>query len=324
MVAKGALRLTVAALCVSMLGGDRALAQVYPERPVKIVVPFAPGGLNDVVGRLIATHLSERLGRQFIVENRPGAGGTVGTELAANALKDGHTLLVMSVAQAVNAALYKLPYDPAKAFAPIAIFINSPNALAVYPELPAKSLPEFVALAKRQPGELRYGSGGVGGSLHLGFELLKIAAGIDVVHVPFRGAAPAIIDVAGGHSHAIVATVTTLAPHVHSGKLRALGVGAARRSAVLPAVPTFDEGGVRGYDADNWVGIAAPAGTPDAILTLLHREISAVQDLPEIRKRMEADGAEAVKMSPAEAGAFLAAQIVKWGSVVKQAGIQAQ
>jgi tripartite-type tricarboxylate transporter receptor subunit TctC len=324
MIARHVAILTIAALCIVGAPCARAPAQAYPDRPVRIVVPFAPGGLNDVVGRMLATHLSERLGKQFVVENRPGAGGIVGSELVANAPKDGHTLLIVSVAQAVNAALYKLPYDPATAFAPVAVFIQSPNMLAVTPALPATTLREFVALAKAKPGELRYGSGGVGGSLHLGFEVFKLVAGIDVVHVPFRGAGPALIDVIGGHTHAIVTTVTTLAPHIRSSKLRALGVGAEKRSPVLPDVPTFEEAGVRGYEAPNWVGLVAPAGTPDALLALLNREISAVQDLPEVRRRLEADGAEVMKMAVAEARAFMAAEIGKWSNVVKQAGIKAE
>ena len=301
-----------------------AMAQDYPAKPVRIIVPFAPGGLNDVVGRMIATHLSERLDKQFIVENRPGGGGVVGSELVANAPKDGYTLLIVSIAHAVNPALYKLPYDPLKAFAPIAIFISSPNALAVNPELPVRSVAEFVALAKEKPGQLQYASGGVGGSLHLGFELFKLMAGIDVLHVPFRGAGPAMIDVMGGHTKAIIATVSTMAPHVRSGKLRALGISGGQRSPILPEVPTIAEAGVPGYEAGNWIGIAAPAGTPDAIIAKLHQEISAMQDLPEVQRRLASDGADIVRMSPAEFGAFMAQELEKWGRVVKEAGIKAQ
>jgi tripartite-type tricarboxylate transporter receptor subunit TctC len=323
-IARCLLSLAIATVCAMTICAFPARAQSYPDRPVRIVVPFAPGGLNDTVGRILAASLSERLGKQFVVENRPGAGGIVGSELVANAPKDGYTLLIVSVAQAVNAAVYKLPYDPAKAFSAVSVFIQSPNALGVTPGLPAQTLREFVALAKAKPGELRYGSGGVGGSLHLGFELFKLAAGVDIVHVPFRGAGPAIIDIAGGHTHAIVTTVTSLAPHVRSGKLRALGVGAPKRSPVLPEVPTFDEGGVHGYDAPNWVGIVAPAGTPEAIVALLNREIAAIQDLPEIRKRLEGDGAEMVKMTVPQANAFMVAEIGKWSAVVKRAGIKAE
>jgi tripartite-type tricarboxylate transporter receptor subunit TctC len=301
-----------------------AQAQDYPSKPVRIIVPFAPGGLNDVVGRLIATHLTERLGKQFIVENRAGAGGVLGTELVAKAPKDGHTLLIVSIAHAFNPALYKLSYDSIKSFTPIAMILSSPNALAVNPNLPAKTLQEFVALAKAKPGELQYASGGVGGSLHLGFELFKRTAGIDVLHVPFKGAGPAMIDVIGGHTKAIIATVSTLATHVRSGKLRALAISGDKRSTMLPDVPTFDEGGVRGYEAGNWIGIAAPAGTPDAIIAKLHAEISAMQALPEVQKRFANDGAEVVRMSPAEFAAYMAAEHDRWGRIVREAGIKAQ
>jgi tripartite-type tricarboxylate transporter receptor subunit TctC len=301
-----------------------AAAQEYPTKPVRIIVPFAPGGINDLVGRLLATHLTERLGKQFIVENRSGAGGVVGSELVANAPKDGHTLLIASIAHAVNPSLYKLTYHPVDAFAPIAIMLSSPNALAVNRDLPANSLREFVALAKQKPGELQYASGGVGGSLHLGFELFKATAGIDLLHVPFRGAGPAIIDVTGGHTKAIIATITTIAPHVRGGKLRALGVSGVKRNPVLPDVPTIDEGGVPGYEAGNWIGVVAPAGTPAAIIDRLHREITAIQDLPEVQKQLAADGAEVVRMSPTEFGAFMVKEMAKWDAVVKRGGIKAE
>jgi tripartite-type tricarboxylate transporter receptor subunit TctC len=299
-------------------------AQDYPVKPVRIIVPFAPGGINDLVGRLLATHLTERLGKQVIVENRSGAGGVVGSELVANAPKDGHTLLIASIAHAVNPSLYKLPYHPVDAFAPVAIVLSSPNALAVNRDLPVQTLKEFVALAKQKPGELQYASGGVGGSLHLGFELFKATAGIDLLHVPFRGAGPAIIDVTGGHTQAIIATITTIAPHVRGGRLRALAVSGTKRNPILPDVPTMEEGGVAGYEAGNWIGIVAPAGTPTAIVDRLHREISAIQELPEVQKQIAADGAEVVHMSPAGFGAFMGKEMAKWDAVIKRGGIKAE
>ncbi len=299
-------------------------AQEYPTKPVRIIIPFAPGGLNDIVGRLLATHLTERFGRQVIAENRTGAGGVVGSELVANSPKDGHTLLVVSIAHAVNPWLYKLPYDPHKSFAPIAPILSSQNALAVNNDLPAKSLKEFVALAKASPGKIPYASGGVGGSLHLAMELFKITAGVDLLHIPFKGAGPGIVDVVGGHTKAINATISTLAPHIRGGKLRALGVSGTKRSPVLPDVPTIEEGGVPGYDAGNWIGIAVPAGTPEAIIARLHKEISAMQELPAIRKQLTNDGAEIMRMSPSEFGAYMDTEMAKWGRVVKQAGIKAQ
>jgi tripartite-type tricarboxylate transporter receptor subunit TctC len=299
-------------------------AQDYPTKPVRIIVPFAPGGLNDVVGRMIAQHLTERFGRQVIVENRTGAGGVVGTELVANSPKDGHTLLIVSIAHAVNPWLYKLNYDPLKSFAPIAPILSSQNVLAVNLDLPAKTLKEFLALAKQQPGKIQYASGGVGGSLHLAMELFKITAGIDLLHVPFRGAGPGIIDVVGGHTKAINATISTLSPHIRGGKLRALGVSGKQRSAVLPDVPTIEEGGVPGYDAGNWIGIVAPAGTPGPIVARLHKEISGMLEQPEIQKQIASDGSEIIRMSPSEFATYMDNEMTKWGRVVKQAGIKAQ
>jgi tripartite-type tricarboxylate transporter receptor subunit TctC len=300
-------------------------AQDYPNKPVRLIIPFPPGGSNDVVGRLIATHLSERLGKQVVVDNRgAGAGGVVGSEVAANAPRDGYTLLIISLAHAVNPWLYKLSYDPAKAFAPISPFMSSQNALAVNNDLPVKSLQEFIALAKSQPGKIQYASGGVGGALHLAMEMFKFTAGIDLLHVPFRGAGPGIIDVVGGHTKAINATIATLSPHIRGGKLRALGVSGAKRSPVLPDVPTIEEGGVPGYDAGNWYGIAAPAGTPDAIIAKLHKEISGIQDLPAIQRQVANDGADIVRMSPIEFAAYMESEMSKWGRVIQQAGIKAQ
>jgi tripartite-type tricarboxylate transporter receptor subunit TctC len=301
-----------------------ATAQEFPTKPVRIIVPFAPGGINDIVGRMVGTHLTERFGRQVIVENRPGAGGVVGTEFVANSPKDGHTLLVVSIAHAVNPWLYKLSYDPSKSFAPIAPVLSSQNALAINLDLPAKSLKDFIALAKQQPGKIQYASGGVGGSLHLAMELFKITAGIDLLHVPFRGAGPGIIDVIGGHTKAVNATISTLSPHIRGGKLRALGVSGKKRSAVMPDVPTIEEGGVPGYDAGNWIGIAAPAGTPAPIVAKLHKEITAMLDQPAIQKQIAADGSEIMRMSPSEFASYMDNEMAKWGKVVKQAGIKAQ
>jgi tripartite-type tricarboxylate transporter receptor subunit TctC len=301
-----------------------AAAQDYPTKQVRIIVPFAPGGLNDLVGRMLAQHLTEKFGRQVIVENRTGAGGVVGTELVANSPKDGHTLLVVSIAHAVNPWLYKLNYDPSKSFAPVAPILSSQNALAVNLDMPVKSLKDLLTLAKQQPGKIQYASGGVGGSLHLAMELFKITAGVDLLHVPFRGAGPAVIDVVGGHTKAINATISTLSPHIRGGKLRAIGVSGKKRSAVLPDVPTIEEGGVPGYDAGNWIGIAAPAGTPEPIVARLHKEISAMLDLPDIQKQIASDGSEILRMSPSEFAKYMDDEMAKWGKVVKTAGIKAQ
>ena len=321
MVTMRALVLAAAALAGLTVSSP---AQDYPTKPVRIVVPFAPGALNDSVARTIATHLSDRLGKHFIVENRTGAGGIVGSELVANAPKDGYTLLIVSIAHAVNPWLYKLPYDPHKAFAPISLVVSSPNALAVHPSLPANSVTEFIALAKKEPGQIQYASGGIGGSLHLGFELFKLVAGIDVLHVPLRGAGPAVIDTVGGHTKAIIATVTSVSPHVKNGKLRALAVSGAKRSATMPDVPTFVEAGVSGYEAGNWIGLVAPAGTPEAIVAKLNREISAIQDMPEVQKRFAEEGADVIKLTPAQFGTYMDDEMTKWGRVIKEGNIKAE
>ena len=316
------LLLTIAGVMLALT--TAAAAQDYPTRPVRIIVPFPPGGFNDIAARLIATQLSERLGKQFIVDNRSGAGGVVAGELVANAPKDGHTLLIVSLAIAVNPWLRKLPYDTVKDFAPIAILATAPAVVSVNHELPVKSVKELVALAKEKPGQLQYASSGVGTFMHLAGELFKLTAGIDVLHVPFRGAGPALIDVIGGHTKMAFATVPSTMAHVRSGKLRALGVGGTTRNPTIPDVPTVAESGLPGYQAANWIGIVAPAGTPTAIVAKLHSEISAVQDSPEAQKQFAAEGAEVVRMSSAEFGAFMANELDKWGRVVKEAGIKAE
>jgi tripartite-type tricarboxylate transporter receptor subunit TctC len=301
-----------------------AAAQEYPTKPIRLIVAFPPGAINDSVGRLVATQLSTRLGKQVVVDNRGGAGGVIGSELAANAPKDGYTLLVVSLVNAVNPWLYKLPYDPIKSFEPIAIVASAPNLLVVHPELPVKSVAELVALAKQKPGQVQYASGGVGSFQHLGGELFKLAAGVDMLHVPFKGGGPAVIDVIGGHTKVVFTTTITGIPHIRAGKLRALGIGAKARSPVLPELPTIAEAGVPGYEAVNWIGIVAPAGTPAAIVAKLHKEISAIQDSPEVQKQFSTEGLDAVRMSSAEFGNYMVTEMDKWGRVVKEGGIKAE
>jgi tripartite-type tricarboxylate transporter receptor subunit TctC len=314
--------LTVAALLA--LSAATAASQDYPSRPLRLVVPFPPGGINDIVGRVVAQHLGERLGKQVIVDNRGGAGGVVGAELVANAPKDGHTLLIVSLATAVNPWLYTLPYDPVKSFAPIAMLVAAPNVVTVNPGLPVNSIKELVALAKSKPGDLQYASSGVGTFLHLAGELFKIEADVDILHIPFRGAGPALIDVVAGNTKIAFGSVTSSIGHIRGGKLKPLGVGSATRSPTLPDVPTVIEAGVPGYQAANWIGVVTTAGTPEPIVERLHREISAILDLPDVQKQFASQGADIVHMSAAEFGAYSASEIVKWGRVVKQAGIKAE
>jgi tripartite-type tricarboxylate transporter receptor subunit TctC len=302
-----------------------AAAQDYPTKPVRLIIPFPPGGSNDVVGRFIATHLSEKLGKQVVVDNRgAGAGGVVGTEIAANAPHDGYTLLIISLAHAVNPWLYKLPYDPIKGFTPVAVLASGPNVLVVNPGLPVQSVKELVTLAKQKPGQLQWASAGVGSFQHLGGELFKLTAGVDMLHVPFKGGGPAMIDVIGGHTQVMFSSLVQTTPHIKSGKLRALGTGGLKRNPVLPDVPTVDEAGVSGYEAVNWWGIVAPAGTPPAIVTKLHQAITAVQDSPDVQKQFSTEGAEVVKMSSAQFGEFMVKEMNKWERVVKEGGIKAE
>jgi tripartite-type tricarboxylate transporter receptor subunit TctC len=299
-------------------------ADDYPTKPVRIIIPFAPGGINDVAGRVVATHLSERLGKQFIPENKTGAGGVVGTELASKSPADGYTITVVSIANALQPALYKLNYDPHKAFDAVAMFVTSPNTLAINPEVPAKTLKEFIAYARSKPGDLQYASGGIGGSLHLGMELFKLVTKTDMLHVPFRGAGPGMIDVIAGNTKAVMATTSSLSTHLRSGKLRGLAVSAPQRLEALPDLPTFIEAGLPEYEGGNWIGFAVPAGTPKAIVEKLHREITAIQDNPEVQKQFLNRGAQVLKMSSADFGVFIEKEMDKWGRVVKEVGIKAQ
>jgi tripartite-type tricarboxylate transporter receptor subunit TctC len=297
-------------------------AQDYPTKPVRLVIPFPPGGSNDIVGRLVATQLGERLGKQVIVENRGGAGGVVGTEMVSKAAPDGYTLLLISLAHAVNPWLYKLSYDPIKSFAPVATLGSGPNIVTIHPDLPVNSIKELVALAKQKPGELQYASAGVGSFQHLGGELFKLMAGVDIMHVPFKGGGPAMIDVMGGHTKILFSSLVQTTPHVRSGKLKALATGGAKRSPVFPDLPTVAEAGVPGYEAVNWWGIVAPAGTPGAVVDKLSKEIAAALKSPEVQKQFETEGAEIITMSSADFGKFIEAEITKWERVVKEGNIR--
>jgi tripartite-type tricarboxylate transporter receptor subunit TctC len=302
-----------------------AVAQDYPTKPVRLIIPFPPGGSNDVVGRLIATHLSERLGKQVVVDNRgAGAGGVVGTEVAAGAPHDGYTLLIASLAHTVNPWLYKLPYDPLKAFTPVAILASGPNVLVVNPELPVHSVKELLAAAKDKPGQLQYASAGIGSFQHLGGELFKLMAGVNILHVPFKGGGPAMIDVIGGHTKVMFSSLVQTTPHIRSGKLRALGTGGLTRNPVLPDVPTIAEAGVPDYESVNWWGVVAPAGTPPAIVEKLHNEIAAVQNSPQTKEQFAAQGAEIVQMTSAAFGSFMEKEMSKWERVVKESGMKAE
>jgi tripartite-type tricarboxylate transporter receptor subunit TctC len=314
------LPLIVAGVMLALMAG--VAAQDYPTKPVRLIVPFPPGGSNDIVGRAIATQLAARLGRPFVVENRAGAGGVVGTEIVANAPKDGHTLLMVSIAHTVNPWLYKLPYDTIQSFAPVAILASGPNVLAVHPDLPVNSVKELVELAKKKPGQIQWASGGVGGFQHLAGELFRLETGVNMLHVPFKGAAPAMIDVIGGHTKVVFSALVAAVPHIRSGKLKALGTGGRERNAILPEIPTIAEAGVPGYEAINWWGIAAPNGTPARIVEKLHDAIAAAQNAPELQKQFASEGSDIVRMSSADFGSFMNKEMRKWERVVKEGGIK--
>jgi tripartite-type tricarboxylate transporter receptor subunit TctC len=318
-------RALVAGLAAALIGcAAPAMAQDYPTKPVRIIVPFDPGGINDVAARVVATHLTQRLGKQVIVENKPGAGGVVGTELGAAAAPDGYTLVSVSVANAVHPALYKLRFDPLKSFDMVSMFIDSPNVLAVNAAVPAKTLKEFIDLVKAKPDDFSYASGGVGGSLHLGMELFLLVSKTKMLHIPFRGGGPAAIDTIAGNTKAIVATSSTVNAGIASGQLRGLAVSAKQRLPALPDVPTFAEAGLPEYEAGNWIGFAVPAGTPKPIIERLHKEIAAIQDMPEVKRDFVNRGADVVKMSPAEMQAYYEKQIATWRDVVKAGGIKVE
>jgi tripartite-type tricarboxylate transporter receptor subunit TctC len=299
-------------------------SQTYPAKAIRLIVPFPPGGSNDIVGRMVGIQLGERLGQSVVIDNRGGAGGTIGTDMAAKAAPDGYTLLLVSVAHAFNPAMYKkLPYDPEKAFAPIGMVAAGPVALMVHPAVPVHTVNELIALAKAKPGQLNYATAGIGSFQHLASELFKLQTGVDMVHVPYKGGGPAMMDTIAGQAQVNMASLIQVGPHVKSGKLRLIATSGTRRSSLFPEVPTVAET-VAGYDATNWWGLLAPAGTPQPVIAKLSLELEALLKSDETKKRMENEGADIVRMTPAEFGRFIAEETQKWAKVVKQAGIQAE
>jgi tripartite-type tricarboxylate transporter receptor subunit TctC len=287
-----------------------------------MIVPFPPGGSNDIIGRYLANHLSERFGKQVVIDNRGGAGGLIGTETAANALADGHTLLMISVAYTMNAAIYKLPYDSTKSFARVAQLGTGPAVLAMYPGLPVNSVKEFIALAKAKPNTLVYATAGIGSFQHFASELFRTSAGLSMVHVPYKGGGPAMIDTIAGQAHISIGSLIQFLPHFRSGKLKALGTGGAKRTSVLPDVPAIAED-LPGYEANNWWGILAPAATSPAIVKKLNVEINRVMQLPETQKRFASEGADPVTGTPEDFNKLINVEMVKWAKVAKTANIKA-
>jgi tripartite-type tricarboxylate transporter receptor subunit TctC len=300
-----------------------AAAAAYPEKLVRVIVPWPPGP-TDIIARVVTAELSPRLKQSVIVDNRAGAGGIVGMQAAAQSPPDGYTLMATSTAYGYLIARPKVNVDLIESFAPVALLGISESGLTVHPSLPVKSVKELIALARARPGMLHYASSGVGGFPHMNTELFKLMAGVDLVHVPFKGGGPAITDVVAGHTQIIITSLIGLMPHIKSGKLRALGVGSSKRTATLPDVPTISEAGVPGYETYIWYGLFAPAGTPAAIIEQLHAETTAVLASPELRKKFEAQGVEIRNMSSAEFGKFMVSEAAKWMRVVKDAGIKGE
>jgi len=317
--------LAISALIVLGAPGVKALAaDAWPARPIRLIVPFPPGGSNDIVARLVGAHLTQRLGKTVVVDNRAGAAGTIGTETAVRSQPDGHTLLIISVAYAYNPMVYKLPYDPVKAISPVTLLGTGPTSLVINPGLPINSVKDLVALAKSKPGQVIFASAGVGSFTHLSGELFRIMAGIDVVHVPFKGGGPAMLEVMSGRAQYTMGTIVQAMPHIRSGRLKVLGIGSAKRIATLPDTPTIAESGVPGYEASNWWGIIGPAGTPSAVVTKLHAETAAVLKLPEMQKWFDSEGAVGANMTTGQFAKFILSEMAKWGKVVKEAGIKAE
>src|SRR4051812_2712706 len=311
-------------LAVAALVAGSAIAQNYPVKPIRVIVPFPAGGGIDAVARLLALKLSESLGQSVVIDNRSGASGTVGTEAVAKSAADGHTLLATFASHAQNASLYpKLGYDTVKDFAPITLIATVPNILVINPALPVKTVRDLIALAQKRPGEILYASIGNGTPSHLSAELFDTMASIKMTHVAYKGAAPSIIALISGETQLTFTTVLVAMPHIKSGRLRALGVASLKRSPVLPELPTIDEAGVRGYESNAWYGLLAPAKTPPAIVEQLHRETVKVLQLPDVRDNLRNQGAEPVGSTPREFAAIINDEIEKWRKVVQATGVKA-
>ena len=308
----------VLGLCVCL----PATAQEYPAKTIRYIVPFAAGGMTDILGRVVGAKLTEAWGQQVIVDNRPGAAGGVGAGIAAKAPPDGYTLLGGTISShAINVSLYSsLSYDPIRDFAPITLYVSLPNMLVVHPSLPVKTVRDVIALAKAKPKQLTYASAGNGTSQHLSGELFSMMTKVELVHVPYKGSAPGLADLVGGQVLMFFDNITTSLPLAKSGKIRSIAVTTAKRSSVAPDVPTIAESGLPGFDVSSWQGVFVPAGTPRTIVTKLNTEIVRILGLPDVRERLTGLGADPVGNTPEQFSAYIKAEIAKWAAVVKQTG----
>ena len=300
-----------------------ALAQTYPTKPIRMIVPFAPGGGTDVIARLLATQMSQSIGRQVLVDNRAGANAIIGTEIVARAPADGYTLLFVSSPHSINPGLYpKLPYDTLKDFAPVSQAASSPYVLVVHASLPVKSVRDLIALAKARPGQIDYGSGGSGSSAHLAAELFKDMAGIDLREIPYKGAGPALAAVVGGEAALVFGNALTVKPHIQSGRVRALGIASAQRSVAAPELPTIAESGVPGYRADAILGMLAPAKTPRPVIELLNAEVHKAMRAPEMTERMKSLGVDVALTTPEGFGQVIESEMQRWGQLIRKLGLK--
>lgn len=300
-------------------------AETYPVKPIRLLVGFAPGGGSDILARTVGQKLAERVGQPVVTDNRSGAGGTIAMEIAAKSAPDGYTLLVVSGSQLTNASLVtKVSYDIRKTFTPITQMTSQPYVMVVHPSLPAKSVKELIALARAKPGALNYASSGTGSSAHLGMELFKSMAKVEMVHIPYKGSGQAFIDLLGGQVQSLLASAISAMPHVKGGRLRALGVTSAKRAASLPDLPTIAEAGLPGFDVTGWYGLVAPASTPQLIIVSLNRTLREILEASEIRVKFAGEGTEAAPSAPAQFGRTIAAEIDKWSKLVASTGIKLQ
>jgi tripartite-type tricarboxylate transporter receptor subunit TctC len=312
-------------MLAAALPGTAAAQAQYPNRPVRLVVPFPPGGGSDTLARILGPKLSEALGQQVVIDNRPGAGANIGAEVAAKTPPDGYTLLMGNVAHAINVSLYsKLNYDLVRDFAPVSLLASTPNIVVVHPSVPVRSVKELIALAKARPGQLDVASSGAGSSAHLAGELFNSLAGTKMNHVPYKGGGPAVIALVGGQVSVGFATTPSVIQHVKSGKLRGLAVTSAKRSPSTPELPTVSEAGLKGYEAGTWYGMLVPAGTPKDVISRLHAESVKLLALADVKQRLDATGFESFGTTPEQFGAYIRSEVEKWGKVVRAAGVRVE